>query len=927
MRLLAKTLLLSTALIAAPAFAGEEVLYAPTPEWVDEADAQSLEGDWSAPMLLLEQQARLEEGKLHSYSDLAVALDTPEAMTQLGTLQANWMPDKGDLIIHRVDLLRDGEVIDLVDQGARFEVLRRESMLERRMLNGMLTATLVVPGAQLGDIVRLSYSITRSDQALGDEVEFASGLVTAPFPLREGKIAISWPEDFPVEWQLINSEKAIHPWTEDGYKFVEIDLPVPSAKEMPPDAPLRYHLPPLIQASSFADYGELSSVMAPHYATDGTIEPGSALAEEVSKITAQSDNDLMRAALALRLVQDEVSYLLNGLNGGNYLPQSPAETWEQRYGDCKAKSVLLLALLREMGIESEPVLIRTRMGDALPQLLPSASNFDHVIVRAVIGGTEYWLDGTQSNTRLSTMAEVPRFFYALPLRAGGSDLVELEERRQDTPDRTVKLTIDQSAGIAVPALYDIAVELTGSMAARWRAVEQNDQEEARQAAIDGLLRGFVGSSQVTERAITFDEENGVARITAKGLMASPWTQQRGRYELSPGLVTATLDFSAIRTKQEWREIPVRINGPIFYQTDYELLLPEGHEFSARGEASAAQQVIGHDVSYSSALADNRFIFSETMQTFAREVPAEQIATEKRTLARLKRSLPELRASGDVRREWEYKGKDRALLEPLVEALNLMVEAQTEDDLPSYLATRAAFYAQVRDFEAAESDISLAIDQEASIDALLMRSGLRVELGDYDGALADLEQVEGQRADGSTYAQRVELLGLLGRHEEAATLVEDFEGFADESHDAAQLRASWLGWSGSGPEGLELLVDEIALRPGDGSLLNNACWHAGIWNLASEDTLALCVEAVESSDFSAPALDSRAMAYFRLGQYDKALRDFDAALAAAPGLAEPRYMRGITRLAMGEREGRRDIEEALAMKPSLERQYKAYGIEP
>lgn len=109
-------------------------------------------------------------------------------------------------------------------------------------------------------------------------------------------------------------------------------------------------------------------------------------------------------------MQDKISYLANGMAGGNYLPQSPQETWDYRYGDCKAKTYLLLAMLRDLGIDGEAALVRSNGGDAVAELLPMASSFDHVIVRARIAGRNYWLDGTSAGTRLANVDEVPVSF-------------------------------------------------------------------------------------------------------------------------------------------------------------------------------------------------------------------------------------------------------------------------------------------------------------------------------------------------------------------------------------------------------------------------------------------------------------------------------------------------------------------------------------
>ena len=61
--------------------------------------------------------------------------------------------------------------------------------------------------------------------------------------------------------------------------------------------------------------------------------------------------------MALALVQEKVRYLLIEMNGGGYRPTNADVTWSRRYGDCKAKTVLLIALLRELGVAARPVLV------------------------------------------------------------------------------------------------------------------------------------------------------------------------------------------------------------------------------------------------------------------------------------------------------------------------------------------------------------------------------------------------------------------------------------------------------------------------------------------------------------------------------------------------------------------------------------------
>ncbi|MBU2032928.1 MAG: DUF3857 domain-containing protein [Alphaproteobacteria bacterium] len=910
-----------------PAYAGEVPLYDAPPSWVEVADLDELR-ESRDPLLLAEKQVRLEEGRLWVYSDFAIRLDSPEALTQMGTLQTGWLPDKGDLTVHRVELLRGDDVIDVLAQGSRFEVLRRESRLEQRELNGMLTATMPLSGAQIGDVLRLTLSTTVTDQALGREVQWTDQLMAEPVPLESGRVAVSWPEEMDIEWKVRGVEEAVTPRSVGGYRVIDIALPLPKAPETPDSAPFRYLLGPMIQVTSFADYAGVSAVMAPHYRTDGTIAADSALAQQVAAIAEQSSDPLERAALATRLVQDQISYLANGMAGGNYLPQSPQETWEFRYGDCKAKTYLLLAMLHELGIGAEAALVRSSGGDAVPELLPMASSFDHIIVRAQIGGQNYWLDGTSAGTRLANIDEVPRFYHALPVREEGADLVELDERAQSFPDQAIRLTLDQSAGVAVPTLFDVEIVRSGAMGAALRSTADLDEGKLQRDAVHNVVGSELGAVQIVDYAISYDDEPGLAKITASGVMTSPWKPERGIYQLSPpAQIAAQIDFAASRSRTEWRDIPIRLNGPYYGTTELEVILPQaGEGFTLRNDEPIKADIGGVEVSSNVEMVGDRLILRQSRRSYKEELPASELTAVKRQLAQHLRALPIARAPEATRRAWDY-GTDRSALAPLEQVYAALIE-DAEDSDSSALINRAAFRKGTFDHAGSIQDYDAAIAMDPTTELYLARAHARFMLGDYETALEDYRMAEDSDPDGSTYSTQVELLGLMGQGEDARILAEDYAAFAEAPHQADELLGIALGWAGNPEEGIELLQSTLASRPGDGSLLNTLCWERAKWNLVTEEVLATCVEAVEKSDFSPAALDSRALAQYRLGNHEAALIDANAALGEFREMPDTRYLKGLILIALGDREaGLASIAAAKIMKPNVERQYAVWGLTP
>ncbi|NVE93790.1 DUF3857 domain-containing protein [Altererythrobacter lutimaris] len=928
MKLALRALLTSTAAVCltSTAWAGEGPLYADAPDWVDEPVVTAEDAESTNLFLLLEQQARLEDGLVSVYSDFAVELTSPEALTQFGTLNAAWQPDKGDLIVHRAELLRDGETINLLENEEKFDVLRRERQLERRTLDGVLTATMPLTGAQVGDVLRLSYTVTNRDQALGEEMQWQTGLIAEPVPLEKGSITVSWPVDEPIQYGKFGDFEIGDPVERDGYMYWRAEVPIAKPDDRPSDAPARYRLTPRMLVTSFQDWPDVSSSMAPHYDITDSIAEGGDLAAEIAKIAATTDDPMIRMAMATELVQDEISYLHNGLNGGNYLPQMPEETWEKRFGDCKAKSVLLHAVLQELGITSEVVLVASQGGDALAVLTPLPGNFDHMIVRAEVNGVSYWIDGTTSGTRLDTIDTVPRFHYALPIRADGSDLLPMDVRPQANPDQTTYITMDQRAGLLLPAMVDVKIEFRGSTGAQWRTVVEQEGEIVEDA-ISSTLSSTFGSTQFRDEDVTYDEERGVATLTAKGLMSSPWSRERRIYEFSaPAEAARTIGFGANRARADWRDIPLSLNGPIYHRSELELLLPdETSPFTIKGDAKLAETIGAVELGSNAELSEGRYILSQSMRTIEPELPADQLRDAKRGLNRFTRALPTLRSGQDVRELWEYSEKDADLIAPILAFYDAEVaDAEEDDEMP--LFNRADFHSDLYNFEAALADIEAAMEVEASRELYDWRSWLKVRLGDLEGALEDFEMMEELQPDGSTYESRIEVLALLDRADEGLELAEDYRGLGSDEVTEDVLMAIALGWAGDAKSGLELLEAQREIRPGDGNLLNNICWHAATNDIVTDELLATCTEAVEKGNYAANVLDSRAFAHYRMGNLEAAKADLDSALLLKPDLAGSRLLRGIVMQELGDKkEGKDEVKLGLKKNPMNGPIYKAWGL--
>ena len=919
-----KWLLLGSALsLTVPAWAGEEPLYRPAPTWVEAAELPTdLTGP---PLILLDKQQRIEEGRLTAYLDQAVRIDNPQMLQAVGTIQATWLPDKGDLIVHRVAIVRGGQTIDVLGQGAVFDVLRREQELEMRMLDGVLTATLPVPGLRVGDVLRISYTVTTSDQALDKEVQTTEALMAQPFEARLARVRISWPEDADVRWQASRGVELPEPQVREGFVTVGVDLPLLKPDDVPEDSPVRYRMPALLQAGTFADWQEVSRVMAPHYDTADAIAASGPIAEQVATITAEHREPLARAVATLRLVQDEIAYLADGLDGGNYIPQTPAETWDMRYGDCKAKTLLLVAMLREMGIEAEAVLVASGTGDAVPDMLPMPGAFDHVIVRAVIDGEPYWLDGTDSGASLANVRKAPPFAHALPIRPEGSGLIPIEVRPQQGYDYVARITFDHRAGLDIPMLYEAEFTLAGSGAGPFRAMIDQASEEQQKDFIAGFVASTMGPSQVVDHTITFDAERNVAVVRLAGLMTSPWTWERGRGKRSFGLATEAFEFRPDRSRTAWQEIPVALPGPFSQRSEITVLLPESDgPYSLQGKAEFEEVIAETRLGREARLDGSRLTLMDWAVWPGGELPAPQIVAERAKAARFGSLELTLQSPAGVVRRFELAGaRDRSRLDAVEEAYARLI-AEDPDDLDNY-RNRARFRAMTFDRTGALEDLAKVLETEATSADYVQRAILLLDETRLEEALADADEASRLDPGVGTAMVRANILSYLGRIDEAIALLEEQNGGAEERVALQTALSDLEALSGRKDDGLQRIEQLMTERPGDPQLLNAKCWYQAIWNVEPSQLPELCTEAVEQSEWSPPVLDSRAMGFYRLGRYAEALKDVEAALSASPELVPSLLMRGVIRREMGDQGGHEDIRTALARSPSLRQYYGRFGI--
>jgi hypothetical protein len=612
----------AVALVAAPATAGEKPLFGPPPAWVDVAPvppAPSEEGAPAVQLILDDNQTRLDPAGDAYYDRRVFKILKPEGLGAVKTMSMVWTPESDTMTFHTLRIIRGEQVIDLLGDGKDMLVLRRETNLEQASLDGRLTASRQIDGLQVGDIVDFSYTRVHADPVVKGHSFDAQQLNFLGAAGRYRAI-VSWPKGEAVQWTTTPGFGKPTIAEQGGRTVLTLDETNVLAPKAPIGAPLRFRRVGLLESSSFGSWSEVSKLMAPLFAAAAVIPKGSPLEGLADEIAAKYAKPEDRAFAALQLVEDQTRYFALLMGDGGYVPAKAEETWTRRFGDCKAKTALLLALLHRMGLDAEPVLVNLGGGDGIDELPPSLAAFNHVIVRVKIDGKSYWLDGTRTGDTNPQAMKPPAHKWGLPVRAEGATLEKIVEPQINVATSDTYLRLDASKGLDEKAQARFIVTYSGIYATSMRATlartTRSDFERVWRQQFSNLEGGF----DIDTVSWKDDRAADTFTLQIDGQIDMIWHKNHdlGAREYRVG-ATGALRLYPRREPGPNREAPFAVPYPAFTKNRTEIVLPgKGAGFTVRGLAGR-EQIGGFEIVRQAEIKGDVALFTVEQRSVTPEI--------------------------------------------------------------------------------------------------------------------------------------------------------------------------------------------------------------------------------------------------------------------------------------------------------------------
>ena len=318
-----------------------------------------------------------------------------------------------------------------------------------------------------------------------------------------------------VRHQERRDAEVVTRWAVNGVGRVDVEPAMPGITEVAP----------YLHISTYRDWQDVGrwywGLVADSLKNDAGVE------KVATDVTAGLHDPTDKVRALHRFIIEKTRYV--GLEFGihGYKPYSVSQVLSRRFGDCKDKALLLVALLRAVDIPADLVLLRTRRAGAVDPEPASLAVFDHAIV--YVPSMDLYLDGT---AEFAGMAELPIQDQGVMVLRVGQDETTLTRTpvfpaSANRAEREWKVALERDGSGHV----DESVTIKGQAAQEWRLHYQTPGERRERYAKVWNNRN-VGSRLESVSMPGVEDPNLPVRVRARAWvpnLAQP--QDRGEIHL------------------------------------------------------------------------------------------------------------------------------------------------------------------------------------------------------------------------------------------------------------------------------------------------------------------------------------------------------------------------------------------------------------
>ncbi len=552
-----------------------EVNFSPKDKWVKPLSFPQkiiVENSAGIDYLVYEHQINLIKSDKQQFFRIASQVSNQQGLSQIAKVEVRFSPAYETLTFHNITILRDGKQIDVLNPE-KIKLYQNEQEMKNNIYQEDWNALFILEDVRVGDIVDYSYRIDGANPILGTK-RYGGYSINWGAPIAHQQFRLLSAKDTPIFFKVFNSNLEIDKRSTalyDEYTLIQQNVDAVYEEDMMPNwfTPYGY-----LSYSEYKDWNEVNRWALGLYDVNLTIP--TELKQIIDEL--KTEDKKIQISKAIQWIQDHIRYFGIEFGSNSHQPSLPFDTFSRKYGDCKDKTMLLIAALKYLGVEAYPALVSTKLNKNMDLSLPSPGEFNHVIVQFELADKVYWVDATVSYQRGSLDAmSFPDLNWGLVVKNGTQTLKEIVPSSQQTKQAMVDVERRISLNSNAADTINIQTSYRG-----WRAEEMRsyfasvDDETVNKDYLDYMVRQFSTIKAVKKIEIV-DDESSNEIVVKEWYQADELTTPSKpyvRFESVPLSITSQLTFAEIRQRKMPFSLPyyidINVNTEIELADSYKL---------------------------------------------------------------------------------------------------------------------------------------------------------------------------------------------------------------------------------------------------------------------------------------------------------------------------------------------------------------------
>ena len=566
--------------------------------------------------LLLDEQENIQEQE--AYVHYAYKILTSAGVQQMSDLSVDFDPAYEQLIFHVIAVHRDGKRIDQLS-SKNIRTIQREQSMDRYLYDGSFTAVINLSDVRVGDIVEYAFTRKGYNPVYDSYISRKIGLNYGA-AYEKGIYRLLAPASLDLSFKYVNTDHRPQVAKRDGLTSYTWETQRVKGYISDEHEPEWYDPYSYVLITSFSNWAEMAAWCAKRYQVSD--KDMKIVMEDIYPRFASSNPDEY-ALKVIRFVQDEIRYLgfESGLN--SHKPHPPGEVYNQRFGDCKDKSLLLSTLLRAKGIESYPVLVNTSYGEKIADMLPSTNAFDHCVVQIKLRDRVLYVDPT-INDQGGSLDEYyfPAYGKGLVVSASTTEMVDFPLPGHASTAEVQTFDIDSIGGAGV---LTVQTTYTGSEAESQRSYfSRNSLESVMKHYTTYYANTFPDIEKLEDVQTQDDRAANIFVVKEKYKIPSFWKPYEDNgSKIYCEFYPQTLEPYFNVSKSTQRTAPYRLPFPLDYSHTTIINLPEAWNVASDHKTIETDYYLyDYDVQYE----NNRITLSHRYTTKKSSIPTGEFPT-------------------------------------------------------------------------------------------------------------------------------------------------------------------------------------------------------------------------------------------------------------------------------------------------------------